>query len=222
MSQPALIIFDCDGVLIDSEAIANKVLVDTLAEFGVHITRQEAIERYMGKSESYEYADIRARRGIELPPTFSERKRQLIEKLYEEELEAMNGISELLKILSVKKCIASSSSPVRLEHCLKLVGLWKHFAPHIFSATQVKYGKPAPDLFLFAAAQMQTNPADCLVIEDSPAGVQAAKAANMRVYGFTGGSHCDATHGERLLREGAEKIFNNMNDLARASLPTAA
>jgi beta-phosphoglucomutase-like phosphatase (HAD superfamily) len=129
-------------------------------------------------------------------------------------LQPTGGIFELINHLAIKKCVASSSSLGRLEHSLGLAGLWTYFAPHVFSAMQVKHPKPAPDLFLFAAQQMGVVPAECLVIEDSIAGVKAAKAAGMRVFGYIGGSHCNNEHGTTLMREGAEQVFAHMDQLA--------
>ena len=112
--------------------------------------------------------------------------------------------------------MASNSSLRRLRHSLNLVGLWDRFAPNIFSSEQVPNPKPAPDIYLFAAKQMETHPSACWVIEDSVLGVRAAKAANMRVFGFTGGSHCGLNHGDRLLKEGAEKVFKQMDQIAES------
>jgi HAD superfamily hydrolase (TIGR01509 family) len=217
MAFPELVIFDCDGVLIDSEGLAHQALIDALAEHGVHMTLEDALGRYTGKSEKEEHADVEARHGVILPVGFSDRKSQMRKKLFEEQLEPVPGVFELLEGLRTKKCIASGSSFERLRHSLGLMDLWDRFAPYIFSAEQVKHGKPAPDLFLSAAEQMSVPASACLVIEDSVAGVQAAKTAGMKVYGFTGGSHCDAVHGGRLTSEGAAAVFNRM-DLLAASL----
>jgi HAD superfamily hydrolase (TIGR01509 family) len=127
---------------------------------------------------------------------------------------AMPGIHECLDGLAgVAICVASSSSPNMLEQLLRQARLWDRFAPHIFSAHQVKRGKPAPDLFLFAAARMAALPARCLVVEDSVAGVTAAKAAGMTAIGFTGGNHCGPDHADKLRRAGAQAVFMNMPTL---------
>ena len=110
-------------------------------------------------------------------------------------------------------CVASSSEPPRIRHSLTLAGILHHFDPHIFSATQVKRGKPAPDLFLLAATSMGAAPAHCLVIEDSVAGVTAARAAGMSVLGFTGGSHCLDGHADKLRRAGASEVFGSCPEL---------
>jgi len=215
MAKLDLIIFDCDGVLIDSEGIALQVLCSALKDYGVELSLAEAKERYVGRSEASEVADIKSRYNLELPPSYFEKKQRLRMKMFEDSLRPIEGIAALIDGLSFKKCVASGSSLDRLHHSLGLVGLWSKFAPHIFSATQVKHGKPAPDLFLYAAAQMGVSPSSCLVIEDSVAGVQAAKAAGMKVLGFTGGSHCDIGHGDVLCREGAVASYAHMSDLAK-------
>ena len=135
----------------------------------------------------------------------------------------MPGIADVLTMIAAPVCVASSSSPERLRCALECVGLYDHFAPHIFSATMVVRGKPAPDLFLFAAEQMQAAPSRCLVIEDSVAGIQAARAAGMAVLGFCGGGHCGPAHAERLARAGAEIVFRDMRRLPHLlpALPTA-
>jgi HAD superfamily hydrolase (TIGR01509 family) len=216
MATPELIIFDCDGVLIDSEILAFKVLMASLADCGIDLTLEEAMERYAGISEAAEKDDLHARYPKKIPGDFFEKKKARRRELFKESLKAMQGISELVDALTCKKCVASGSAPDQLDYSLKLVGLWDRFAPNVFSATQVEHGKPAPDLFLFAARQMGVAPANCLVIEDSILGVRAAKAAEMRVYGFVGGSHWKIEHGEKLLREGANAVFARMSDLQEA------
>ena len=216
IASTELIIFDCDGVLIDSEGLAHQAWIEALAEYGIHITLEDALRRYAGVSTEDAAADIVLRYKIELPSDYLGKKRARLEQLFEDALQATPGIVGLLDSLEQNKCGASGSSPERLLHSLGLVNLWDRFAPHIFSATQVKNGKPAPDLFLFAAEQMGVHPSACLVIEDSVAGVRAAKAANMRVYGFTGGSHCDNAHGDLLRKEGADVVFGHMSEIAEA------
>ena len=216
MKQPDLVIFDCDGVLIDSEGWAHQALVEVLVEYGIYMTLEEALQRYVGISTASETADIISRYKVSLPPEYIEKKRARQKQLFEERLQPTPRIVEVIDVLQQKKCIASSSSPDRLKHSLSLVDLWDRFAPHIFSAAQVKNSKPAPDLFLFAAEQMGVHPSACLVIEDSVAGVRAAKAAQMRVYGFTGGSHCGAAHTDLLRKEGADAVFGHMDEIAEA------
>ncbi len=207
-----LIIFDCDGVLIDSELISCRSSASSLAEVGIAITADEILERYVGGSTAAMIADLEGKFGP-LPPGFVEGARQRLATAFDAELRAVPGINEALACIGRKICVASSSAPERLRHTLSLVGLLHHFDPHIFSSTQVRRGKPAPDLFLFAASQMGFDPTACVVVEDSVAGVTAAVAAGMRVIGFTGGSHCRPDHADRLRQAGAVEIIANHREL---------
>jgi HAD superfamily hydrolase (TIGR01509 family) len=209
-----LIIFDCDGVLIDSEPISIRQEVVCLAEHGFPVTAAEITDRYVGLSITAMLDDIETRFERKLPEDFAETLRLRTAAAFSAELEAMPGILALLDIVPAKRCVASSSAPERLRHTLALVGLLPRFEPHIFSATQVARGKPAPDLFLFAADRMGVPPEACLVIEDSIAGVVAAQAAGMAALGFCGGGHCGAHHASRLMAAGAEATFDHMRDLA--------
>lgn len=136
-----------------------------------------------------------------------------IEESYRTELQAIDGIDRLLRQLPLPRCVASSSAPDKLRLGLELTGLWSHFDPHVFSSVMVKAGKPAPDLFLFAAARMGTAPAHCVVVEDSIAGVRAGVAAGMMVIGFTAGGHCLEDHDQRLLSAGATVVARSAEDL---------
>lgn len=210
---PELIIFDCDGVLIDSEAIACRADSACLAEIGIAMSAEQIMDRYLGISADTMCADIERRQGRTLPPDFAETLRLRVASAFEAELMPMVGIEAALDALPQRRCVASSSAPERLRHSLSLAGLLHRFEPHVFSATQVACGKPAPDLFLFAAASMHADPAACAVIEDSVPGVQAAVAARMRAIGFTGGGHCRPGHAERLLAAGAAAIADDMRRL---------
>lgn len=211
MNAPDLVIFDCDGVLVDSEIIACRTDADYLTEIGFPTSIEEIITRYIGTSAQTMKADLERRFAHALPDDFSDRLRDRIIQAFEKELQAMDGIAALLDALPCRTCVASSSITERIERALTLTGLRAHFGAHIFSTTQVAHGKPAPDLFLFAAAQMETAPDDCLVIEDSLAGVQAAVAAGMPVIGFTGGSHCRPGHAEALRAAGAFATADRMD-----------
>ena len=213
MPWPRLVIFDCDGVLIDSELIACRADAECFAEVGLPVTLEDIKERYVGTSAKFMFADVEARYAQRLPEDFAERIRMRIATAFEAELTAMPGIEDVLDALPCARCIASSSSPDRLRHALSLVGLRARFEPYIFSATQVANGKPAPDLLLLAARAMGVEPRACLVVEDSIAGVQAGVAAGMRVLGFTGGSHCGAKHADRLRAAGASDVFSDMRQL---------
>jgi HAD superfamily hydrolase (TIGR01509 family) len=213
MAQPELIIFDCDGVLIDSEAIACRADAACLAEIGITMSAEEIMDRYVGISSDTMFADIASRHGRTLPPVFFETARSRVAAAFETDLLPMAGVEMALHALPFTRCVASSSAPARLQHSLSLTGLLQYFDPHIFSATQVERGKPAPDLFLFAAATMQAAPEMCVVVEDSEPGVQAAVAAGMQVIGFTGGGHCRPGHAERLRAAGAFAVCDHMQRL---------
>jgi len=198
-----LVIFDCDGVLIDSESIACRVDAACLTEAGFPTEAHEVRSRYVGIGAAAMFADLEARHGRPLPAGFPDLIHDRLAAAFEAELEAVQGIADVVAALPCRTCVASSSGPERLRHSLGLVGLYERFAPHIFSGTQVARGKPAPDLFLFAAGRMDVPPHRCLVVEDSLAGVEAAVAAGMRVIGFTAGGHCLPGHGARLKEAGA-------------------
>jgi HAD superfamily hydrolase (TIGR01509 family) len=212
--RPELIIFDCDGVLIDSEMIACRADAACLADIGIAMTADEVLDRYAGVSMAAMFSDLEQRHG-RLPPDFAETLRRRTADAFNGELTSIPGIETALEALTFRRCIASSSGPERLQHSLSLTGLLRYFDPHIFSATQVARGKPAPDLFLFAAASMRAASGSCLVVEDSMAGVQAAVAAGMRVIGFTGGSHCRPGHADRLRDAGAFAVCDEMRALPR-------
>lgn len=211
--KPSLVIFDCDGVLIDSEVIACRVDAECLNEIGFPTTAQFIQEHFVGVSSRMMFERIERDHGRKLPEGFSAALQARLNAAFDGELEAISGVADVLPTLGVQVCVASSSQPERLRHTLGLTGLWAHFDPHVFSATMVKSGKPAPDLFLYAAERMRTVPRDCVVVEDSLAGVTAARAAGMRVLGFTGGSHCGPGHAARLRAAGAAAVFDDMHRL---------
>jgi HAD superfamily hydrolase (TIGR01509 family) len=209
-----LIIFDCDGVLVDSEIVSFEVEAEMFAEIGIGLTAHDLLTRFLGTSSASMFAIIEQENGIKLPPDFAERAARRTLEAFDRKLKPIPGIAGLLANLPDRKCVASSSEPPRIRHSLTLAGILHHFEPHIFSATQVKRGKPAPDLFLLAAERMGVAPARCLVIEDSVAGVTAARAAGMSVLGFTGGSHCLDGHADKLRQSGASEVFGSCPELA--------
>lgn len=216
LQPPPLLIFDCDGVLIDSEVIGCRAEAACLAAIGIAVSVDELIERYVGISLPVTLADLQGRLCEALPalpPDFADTMRRATAAAFEAELQPMPGIVDLLDALPHRRCVASGSAPERLRQTLSLTGLLPFFEPHIFSATQVARGKPAPDLFLFSAQRMGVAAADCVVIEDSIPGVQAAVAAGMRVIGFSGGSHCRAGHADRLRAAGASRMCNDLRHL---------
>ena len=210
-----LVIFDCDGVLIDSELLSVEADLACLAEDGIVLSAEEILERYTGISMAGMLADLEARHGRSFPD-FAVCHRQRLRALFEAGLRPIPGVAEVLLSLDCKICVASSSTPERLQHALTLVGLFGRFHPNIFSTTEVARGKPAPDLFLHAARQMAVKPERCVVIEDSIPGVIAAGAAGMIAIGFTGGAHCPPRHDSRLYAEGAALVIDSM-----ALLPSA-
>jgi HAD superfamily hydrolase (TIGR01509 family) len=204
-----LVIFDCDGVLIDSELLSIRADRECLAECGIELSMEEILERYTGISFAGMVADLEARHGP-LPADFADRHRRHLWPLFESELRAIPGVTDVLDALTCRVCVASSGRPERLHHALSLVGLYDRFHPNIFSAVEVARGKPAPDLFLHAAARMGVPPERCVVIEDSLPGVTAAVAAGMTVIGFVGASHCRPGDAARLATQGAAAVIDDM------------
>lgn len=204
MARIELVIFDCDGVLVDSEPISMRCLVESLGRVGHHIDVAAAQERFLGVSTASMCAMLEEERGDPLPEGFLDDLRRSLFNAFAAELVPVDGVTRLIDRLSVPRCVASSSTPDRIRHSLRVTGLIGRLEPHLFSATMVARGKPAPDLFLHAAKSMGVDPTGCLVIEDSVAGIQAAKAAGMTAIGFTGGSHLDhAEHAAKLSEAGA-------------------
>lgn len=188
MPPVTLIIFDCDGVLIDSEVISASVLIDEAAADGIPLTLAYIREHFLGRSFPTVAATIRAEFGTVLPDDFEARYRASLLSRFETELRITPGLLDVLPRITVPRCLATSSSPPRLARSVAITGLDEWFA-HRFTASEVKRGKPAPDLFLHAARRMGVAPENCLVIEDSRPGILAAQAAGMRAALYTGGSH---------------------------------
>ena len=184
-----LVIFDCDGVLIDSEIISARMLVAELAGLGVLIDLDYVARHFLGRSYPVEMAQIRQEFGLNLPPEFEDHYRQRLLAAFEADLRIMPHVRGVLERLALPYCVATSSSPARAERSLRMVGLSERVGAGLFTSTMVARGKPAPDLFLHVADTLGADPARCLVIEDSLNGVRAGLAAGMRVWRFTGGSH---------------------------------
>jgi HAD superfamily hydrolase (TIGR01509 family) len=208
-----LMIFDCDGVLVDSELIFARVLGECLRMAGFPASVEEAFEFGFGNDREGLSAAVSSRFGRTLPDGFFDDLRACTGRVIERELAPMPGIAALLAALPGPRCVASNGHLERVRQRLQLTGLLDLFEPHVFSAIQVACGKPAPDLFLFAAQRLQVRPASCLVVEDSISGVAAARAAGMPVVGFCGGSHCPPGHADRLRRAGCLAVFATMPDL---------
>ena len=203
-----LVIFDCDGVLVDSERISVRIDVRVLAELGWPLTEAEVIDRFVGRSEAYMIGEIEKGLGRSLAAGWDDEFRHLYRHAFEAELAPVDGVVAALEAIAAPICVASSSSHERLRHTLGLTGLLERFDGRIFSAEDVRHGKPAPDLFLHAAATLGAEPARCAVVEDSRHGVEAARAAGMHAFAYAGG----LTAADRL--EGpATTVFHEMSEL---------
>ncbi len=212
--MPELVIFDCDGVLVDSEIIFARVLGECLNAAEFPATAEEALLLGFGKNRDTLSAAVAARFGRSLPDGFFEAMRERTALVLERELVAMPGIEALLTALPAARCVASNGHLDRVRERLALTGLLGFFDPHVYSAMQVARGKPEPDLFLLAASRLGAHPASCIVVEDSVIGVAAAVAAGMPVLGFCGGSHCAGDHAGQLIAAGCSRVFARIPDLA--------
>ena len=190
LSSYGLVIFDCDGVLVDSERLTVDEEARMLTELGWPMTPQEVVTRFMGRSLASELAEIADHLGQDAADRFEAELVPRLTAIFDAELTAVDGVPELLGALAsagVPTCVASSGLPDGIRRKLDRTGLRDHFGDRISSASEVEHGKPAPDLFLLAAERMGVAPADTVVIEDSVPGVEGGVAAGMTVYGFGGG-----------------------------------
>lgn len=212
--RPELVIFDCDGVLVDSEVPANRVLADYLRDHGLDMPLERVMATFVGLSLK-SCAEIAERdHGVRLPDSFIDDIRRLTAEVLAAEVQPIAGIREAVGAIACPVCVASSGEIEKMRLTLGRTGLIALFEGRLFSATEVERGKPAPDLFLHAAAGMKVRPEMAAVIEDSPYGVQAARAAGMRAIGFTGGGHRDHARDRGLLRDaGADAVIEDMADL---------
>jgi HAD superfamily hydrolase (TIGR01509 family) len=212
------VIFDCDGVLVDSEILALEVELAAAATLGLTYDLDDYKARFMGMTTAAFFElleqDCRAKTGRDLPVDFRDACYSQYRKALSSRLTEVNGALDAVRAIGHPKAVASSSNADALEEKLRITGLWEHFVPHVYSTDLVAHGKPAPDIFLHAATKLEAAPQDCLVIEDSVNGVRAARAANMRVWGFLGGGHMDERAGRRLLEAGAERIVADWQDAA--------
>lgn len=205
-----LVIFDCDGVLVDSERIAVRVEAEYLTELGWPLTEAEIAERFMGRTAEYMDEAIEAHLGVRLPPDWKDQFQRRYLDAFVADLVPVDGVVEALDQITVATCVASSGSHDKLRFTLGHTGLYERFDGRIFSGYEVANGKPAPDLFLHAAARMGADPARCAVVEDTLYGVMAARAAGMRTFGYAGGLSAP----ERLEGE-ATVVFEDMRALPR-------
>jgi HAD superfamily hydrolase (TIGR01509 family) len=215
MTQPDLIIFDCDGVLIDSEVLSCRCLSQVLARYGIHLGVDQALELFLGRSTNAVLDHYQAL-GRSIPEQFSAELRAGVRAAFLAALCPIEGVSSVLEGLQIPHCVASSSDVDRVSFSLSLTGLAPHFDSRLYTSQMVERGKPAPDLFLFAAERMRADPRRTLVIEDSVSGVTAGKAAGMTVWGFVGGSHYQSRDGKAMLYQaGADRVFGRMADFWR-------
>ena len=210
-----LVIFDCDGVLIDSEPIANRVLTERLRVAGLELSPDEVMRRFVGRTRAGCLALAAELLSRELPPAFAQDWDAALFEAFEKELRPIDGVAEVLDGLALPFCVASNSSPDRMRVSLGASGLLPRFAGRTFSSAEVARPKPAPDLFLHAAKTLGAAPSRCAVVEDTPTGARAGVAAGMTVFGFAGGAHTSA---DALRAEGATP-FRRMRDLAALLSP---
>jgi HAD superfamily hydrolase (TIGR01509 family) len=211
--QDSLVIFDCDGVLVDSEVISCRVHAEVLTRHGYPMSAEDVRRRFLGRSARDANLDIERELGRPLPEAYDTERRDALLAALSEGVEAIPHLHEVLDTLTIPACVASSGAHDKIFTTLSRTGLYQRFAPDIFSAAQVAQSKPAPDLFLFAARQMAKPPSQCVVVEDSISGITAARAAGMTAIGFTGGSHCRVDDAGRLRAAGAIAVIDDMRAL---------
>ena len=215
MTDPDLIIFDCDGVLVDSEVLSCRCLSDVLAGYGISLGLDQALDLFLGRSMTAVLDHYKTIGRLD-PEQFSAELRAGVRAAFLSALCPIEGVSSVLEGLHTPHCVASSSDVDRVSFSLSLTGLASHFDGRLYTSQMVERGKPAPDLFLHAAERMQADPGRTLVIEDSISGVRAGKAAGMTVWGFVGGSHYRSRDGKAILDEaGADRVFGQMADFWR-------
>jgi HAD superfamily hydrolase (TIGR01509 family) len=208
-----LLIFDCDGVLVDSEVLAHDTLREMMATLGRPIAMDEAVREFAGGSLADTVATVGRLLGRPLPADVGDKFGQLLLERFRHELKPMPGVRDAILALPYRRCVASSSTPERLRLSLEVTGLAPLFGEHVFSAVQVARGKPAPDLYLLAASTLGEPFGRCIVIEDTVRGVAAGRAAGARVVGFAGGGHATPALADDLRGAGAEVVITAMGEL---------
>jgi HAD superfamily hydrolase (TIGR01509 family) len=211
-----LLIFDCDGVLVDSEVLANAALADLMTALGRPMTTEEAIGIFTGRQLRDVLAQAERLLDRPIPADLGERAGAAMLDRFRRELKAVVGVREAIAALPGPRCVASSSKRERIALSLEVTGLAPLFGENVFSAEQVAHGKPAPDLFLLAADSLGFAPSSCIVVEDSPLGIRAARAAGMTAVGFAGASHATPQLTKLLEEEGATVVLRAMQDLPGA------
>ena len=212
MVQPIeLVIFDSDGVLVDSEIIANRVMAEAATAAGAPMDLRETIALFRGRNMAFCIEEIERRSGRVIEEGFAAEVRRATALAFDRELKAVEGVHEALDLIRQPYCVASNGPMEKLTHALGLTGLYPRFEDRIFSAYEVGHWKPDPGLFLHAAQALGTDPARCIVVEDSISGVTAAKAAGMRVLGYAG----EGPHAAKSLHAAGAEVFDHMRDLPR-------
>lgn len=214
------LIFDCDGVVVDSSLLHSEVEADAYRSIGITISQIDLIQRFSGFSPADVDKVLEQETGKQIPKGFAAEIDEQKKRVFSERLKPVPGIVHLLRdgpFSKLPRCIASGTNYDLLIHSLKITGCYSLFEPNIFSSEMVLQGKPHPDLFLYAFKESKAyrteTIADSVVIEDGASGILAAKAAGMRAFGFIGGSHGNAELGELLLAAGAELVFSNLSEL---------
>jgi HAD superfamily hydrolase (TIGR01509 family) len=214
MMSPDLVIFDCDGVLVDSELLASRAMCAVLQKEGIAAT-PEMIARCIGMKRDDILAKIEGWTGSVISSGIAEDLWPATRELFEAELQPTPGIAGFLERLPYRRCVASSSDRTRIRLSLELTKLLPFFGEDYFSSSEVARGKPAPDLFEHAAKRMGASPDNCVVIEDSPFGIQGARAAGMTAIGYLGGSHLGPAHADILREAGAHFVEDSWDAIAR-------
>jgi len=208
-----LVIFDCNGVLVDSEPIAAAVLAEAFGRIGVRVTSEAITRRFQGRRPADVFAAFESATAKKLPSDLPATVAAETLKRMRAELRPISHAGHALTWIRGPKAVASSSPPDRIRLSLEVTGLLHFFEQRLFSASQVRHGKPAPDLFLLAAARCQVEPANCIVVEDSAPGVTAAVAAGMTPIGFVGSSHTPGSLAANLIAAGARTVIGDLRRL---------
>ena len=211
-----MVIFDCNGVLVDSEPLATAIVSEEFMRAGFPLTPDIIARYFTGRRPADMFSEVEMAAGRKLPPGFAGTVAAATLRRFRVELRATRHMAQALSWLRGPKCVASSSSIDRIRLSLDATDLIRFFQPHLFSASEVRHGKPAPDLFLHAAAKMRVRPGDCIVVEDSIVGVAAGVAAGMAVIGFAGGSHAGSQLNNHLRAAGARIVISDMRALKSA------
>jgi HAD superfamily hydrolase (TIGR01509 family) len=215
-SGAPVVIFDCNGVLVDSEPLATTIVSQEFMRAGFPLTPEVVARYFTGRRPADMFAEVEVAARRKLPPNFADTVASVILRRFRKELRATPHAEYALSWLRGPKCVASSSSHERIRVSLESAGLIRFFEPNLFSASDVRNGKPAPDLFLHAAGKLQVSPSECIVVEDSAVGVAAGVAAGMTVIGFVGGSHAGSQLETRLRSAGARSVIPDLRALKSA------